>query len=330
MSRLQHRAQFYRTMAVLEQAGVSRIKALRQRFPGVFRPVARKIEALIASDGLTLTAAMKTFPGVFAPFECGLVEIGEQTGHLDAIFAALADWFEQVQRLKQQIISNLMYPIMQYHLAAIIIPFIALVLGQCTLSGALLQLGLSLGIPYAAAFFLLVVKPALFPGGLPLPLPLSRALLFVPGLGRVLYLIDSTRYFRGFSLALQAGAGVAVSTRLSAAACTNPFLRQRNLDIADRIQQEGCTFTTAFASSMIPFDREAAVAELLETGETSGSIDEMAARIARVCGEELEEELKRAAKIIPLLIYFALMLYIAFQILRFYGTLFPRVHSLTS
>jgi len=328
MSRLKDRAHFYRTLATLEQAGVPRIKALRQRFPGIFHSTARQIETLIATHGLPLATAMRRFPRVFAPFECSLVDIGEQTGHMDTVLVALADWFDQVQRLKMQIISNLMYPALQYHLAMIIIPFINLFLGQSTLAGAVIQIGLYLGIPYAVAFFLLVVKPALYPEGLPLPLSFSRYLLTVPWLGRVLYLLDSTRFFRGLALSLQAGAGVAVSTRLSATACTNSFLRHRYLAIADQVQQQNCSFTTAFSSHQISHDRNASVSELLETGETTGRPDDMAARIARICGEELEEALKRAAKVIPMLIYFSLMLYIAFKIVRFYGAIFSQVQDL--
>ena len=328
MPALKSRSQFYRTLATLEEAGVPRSRSLQQGHRGAFRRAGAQMGEMIASRGVSLQEAMESSHRLFSPFVISLVAFGEQTGRLELVFTALADWFDLIRRLRGQVISGLIYPALQYHAAAVLIPAIGYFMKEFNQAQALLRIGLLLAIPYALAFLFFVVLPLLFPGGKGLPAPAAGILLHVPLIGGLSYKLNCTRFFRAFGLALQAGVGVADAASLSAASCTNALLRLRFTRMAEAIKREGCTFTEAFRAHMGSRERNSMVMELMHTGEQAGAADEMAGRIANVYGEEVEETLNRIAKIVPVLVYLCLALYIGYQIVRFYGKLFEQINSL--
>ncbi|OGV74600.1 MAG: hypothetical protein A3K19_05830 [Lentisphaerae bacterium RIFOXYB12_FULL_65_16] len=328
MGQLKARCEFYRSLAMMEGAGVPRGQALQQRHMGVFRRVGRRMGELISSRGITVSEAMSTFPRLFAPFERNLVAVGEQTGRLEVVFSSLADWFDLLQRLRSHLISGLMYPAMQYHAAAVLIPLISMLTGDASLPQAIATILVLLGVPYVLGFLVFVVRPALVPPGTAWPAAVERGILFVPVLGGVIRKMDYTRFFHAYALSLQAGLKVADAVRVSALGCKNAFLRGRFLRVADIVHEQGCSFTEAYVPLLSGGEKGSVAVVLMETGEVAGSPDDMAARIARVYGDEAQTALERAAKVLPVLVYLAIALYIALQIVRFWGRIYGEVNSL--
>jgi len=61
-------------------------------------------------QGESLSAAMRTRPGVFPPLTCDLVEAGEATGRLDDTFHRLARYAENEEEISTQVSAAVRYP----------------------------------------------------------------------------------------------------------------------------------------------------------------------------------------------------------------------------
>ncbi|MBT3380021.1 MAG: hypothetical protein HN742_28980 [Lentisphaerae bacterium] len=323
MASLKRRSQFYGNLATLEDAGLPRIRALKQGHPEPFGQIAAELAETIAVEGLPMSEAMRGQPRLFSTMECSLVEVGERTGNAELVFRSLADWFELLRTLRGQMITGLIYPFLQYHVAAILLPLISYFAGSITgepitIFQAVCRCALLLGVPYAILFLLFVVRPRLFPTGLPLPPWVSACVLEIPLIGGLSKKLDNTRFFRALALSWRSGLGTVEAVALAADSCGNSWTRGRFHRVSEQIAEEGCTFVEAYRSQFTPREQNAMVVSMLETGEMSGASDEMAERVARVCGEEAEQTLKRVSTIVPLIFYFLMAGYIAYQIIMFY------------
>ena len=77
-------------------------KNIRRVYYGIYYEV---------NGGQTLSEAFKGFPREFPKLLISMVKVGEKTGDLDEILTETGDYFEQQYRLKSQIKSTLMLPI---------------------------------------------------------------------------------------------------------------------------------------------------------------------------------------------------------------------------
>ena len=319
MGTLKTRIQFYRTLATLEDAGISRVRALEQRHQGRFAPVAKAMAAQIQRDGILLNEAMAEHPRLFSEFERGLVMVGESTGRASLAYGALSDWFTLRQRLRSQVISQLIYPVLVYHVAAVLLPVVAFFTNAATAEQAVRRAVCWLAAPYVLYFLLFVVWPRLL-GRHGIATAVSASILHIPVLGKVVRKLNYTRFFHAYAMCVQTGVGTPRAAELAAGSCTNAHLRTRLGRLPDVMRAEGCTFTEAF-SQALHLNQDNMIVTMMQTGELSGNQDEMAARIADIYGREAEESLKRAATIIPILLYLILAAYIGFQVIGFYARL---------
>ncbi len=77
-------------------------KNVRRVFYGIYYEV---------NGGQTLSEAMKEFPREFPKLLVSMVAVGERTGDLEEVLTETGDYFEQQYRLKSQIKSTLMLPL---------------------------------------------------------------------------------------------------------------------------------------------------------------------------------------------------------------------------
>ncbi len=322
MSALQHRVVFYGTLASLEEAGVPLLRALQQRFPGAFRPAAAELHGML-QQGLRLSEAMAHLPRHFSGFETALVEVGDLSGRREAVFKALRDWFQLSWRLRSKVISSLIYPALVYHAAAVLVPFIGVLVGGLTLERAALQALSLMALPWVLWLLVRTLGQAI------LDLPaLGRLWLAVPYLGGLSYRLDSSRFLTAFGQCLRAGIGSIRGAALAAGACRNPALRQRFGRLSEAMATAGCTFCEALEADPLPLDADIALLDVLRAGEISGRLDDASERLARHCQEDAENRLARLAIIVPNLAYLALLIYLGIRIIGFYGKLMAPVYEL--
>jgi general secretion pathway protein F len=76
-----------------------------------FREAVRRIRSNVQA-GKSLTDAMKEYPRYFSPLYVSVVAAGEFGGFLEVAFRRLADYLEEDQRLKGQVKSAMIYPLL--------------------------------------------------------------------------------------------------------------------------------------------------------------------------------------------------------------------------
>jgi len=316
---LRAKAQFYHTLASLVEAGVLTARAFRRRHPLPFRRAAFEIADAIEHGEGDLGALFSHYPRLFSPFECRVVTVGQRSGRLDATFRELGDWFDGLARLRSEIFSRLTYPLVMYHAAVVLIPFVNVILGATTARRALLTAAAWLSIPWVLILFFGSGRPARRSSS---ALSLFDALLLqLPWIGGLSRRINYARFFRAFALALDAGVRIPESVRLAADTCTNAVLRRRLHRAADVVETEGCSFADAFHDCMGPLGRDDMIETVLDTGEVAGQLVEASQRIGRIYTEQSRQSLERAAVLLPTLLYLGLMLWMAVMVLRFWGQL---------
>lgn len=321
------KAQFYHTLATLEKSGVHIRRALQQHHPPPFRRIAADIERRIAQEGSTLTEGMAAHR-VFSTFERNIVAVGERTGRLDTVFQALTEWFELRQRLRRQILTSLIYPLLQYHFAALILPVISIFTEGSDPSRVAVRIAALQVAPYVLYSVFFSILPAVLPRTLVQSTAAGNTVLAVPLIGTVAYKLNNARFFRALATALESGVAMVNAVKLAAGTCTNSAIRRRYQQLAEVIAGEGTTFSQAFKRLASARDRRSLAMTMLETGELAGRPDEMAARVATVYSEEAEESLARIAKVVPFLIYLVIAGTIAYYIFSFYASYFRQINDL--
>src|SRR5205814_2754445 len=120
-------AVFYRTLAEMLRAGVltsGSLHACAHILPEA-GPAAHFVE-----QGRPLSAALARFPRVFPADHVRLLHIAEQSGSVDSTFGDLADTAAEMIAARRTVLSGLVLPAFVIHLAIVIAPLPALVLGQ--------------------------------------------------------------------------------------------------------------------------------------------------------------------------------------------------------
>lgn len=321
MSACGDRSQYYDTLATLLGAGLPILRALEQHYPGRFNRVARQLRESL-QGGSTLAEAMRGM-SCFSSFECNVAAAGEYSGQLDRCFRSLSDWFALRQRLRQKVISGMLYPLLMYHVAGPILCVVDVAIGQLTMPQVVSRLILWYAVPWVIFILLRALAPGLFRSRL-----VGTLLDAVPVLGAVQFNLENASFFRALSLCLNAGIGMVNAIKLAAESCSNRAYQLRFLRIAKRIDQHGEAFAAAYHKTSSGRERQSSIPALIDTGEMSGTLDASAERIATFCANDGERQLEIAALMTPKALYGCLVLYIGYRIISFYAGYIGQINEL--
>lgn len=323
MASLTHRAEFYYNLALLLEAGLPTARACDHRFAGPFRNAGPRLKQRIL-NGATLSEAMQADP-LFSPYELALTRVGENSGHLPEIFRSLEAWYRQSALLKSKIISGFLYPAFLYVAANLIVSIVDLLTSQLSMAAIIAGLCLRLALPAIL---------------LPIAIPLLRTALNttaagiflarVPFFGKLAYNLESSRFFRTFGLCLQAGLEITKAADLSADCCRNGAYRRRYRSIGPAIIRQHMNFGEAFRQKESAHDRNCAVIPLIDSGETSGQLDQAALRIAGFQYAEAVRALEAISKIAPVIVYLAVAAFVVSKIFQLMAGYVTMINDLTS
>ena len=117
-------ATVYRNLAIMLDAGVPITRSL-QGTAGRYGTFGRAFNGIakIVANGNTMAEGMAQHRNVFGKLDIMLVQAGETAGNLPNSLKELAQWHEFQWRIKRNIISGSILPMMILHLAAFIFPF---------------------------------------------------------------------------------------------------------------------------------------------------------------------------------------------------------------
>ena len=305
---LRHRAVFYRTLAQMLAAGAdvsTSMDAAIAHLPR--RDRTRAIEQILPhlARGEPISSALAA-PALFPDDQLRFLALAERSGHLDYLLRELADFTDETMALRRVILSGIALPVVYLVIALFIVPVPALVAGGSLAGYLASSLGSLTVIALVAGGSVVAFQRA--PGAL-----LDRVLRPLPLLGTTWRELDYWHLTRTLALLSRTSVGVVPAVRLAAETCRSPRLAATLLAAADQAETRGAPLSPLLrASGELPPELTA----LWQTGEQSGRLDETFQRLAILFAERCRHRLAELARWTPRLVYFAVVGYMAWQILR--------------
>lgn len=111
---LEEKAYFFHLLAVMIDAGIPLIQALKMLANRTKNERFRRILATCAysvSQGKRFSEAMARFPDVFGEMEIGVVKAGEAAGNLDRMLFRLSDQLDKQHELQVKLVTASVYPL---------------------------------------------------------------------------------------------------------------------------------------------------------------------------------------------------------------------------
>ena len=269
------------------------------------------------AEGHTLAYGMGEFPRVFDEMYCAMVTAGEHAGYLGPVLENLADYTEQRQFTGQKLKMAMIYPFILVGVAVAVI-FLLMVFVVPELVGIfahsnrdlpVLTKGLIVASDFSQQYGLWVVLGAvtftvLFRRFLRPPHRRKRwhrLLLRIPGLSRLLIVMDTARFASTLSILMASGVPLLESLRISGQVMVNLVLRDDSEEVAEHVQ-EGSSLNRALRESgrFPPM-----MVHMVASGETSGELETMLERSATNQERELEMTLGTLMSLFePLMVVF--------------------------
>lgn len=310
-------------------AGLSLIDVFRQqaeRGPQGLRAVARRIETSLRS-GEPFGAAVESEKAYFPTLFLAMARVGEETGNMPEIFGELEDYFALQMRLRRQLVSQSILPVLQFVFAIFIIAGLIWVLGMIAESRGAKPMslfgltGTSGALTFLASVFgslaALVTIYFLMRRWFRYQARVHAFLLNVPVLGPCLEAIALNRLALCLQLTLNSGMPIMQAVKLSLNATGNAAYAER-ADQAVAALKKGKQLTEALTRlRLLPPE----FIDLIAMSEEGGRVPEMMRHQAEHYQEETGRRLTaltRAATGGLWLVYAGFMIFTIFSIAQMY------------
>ena len=285
-----------------------------QQYSSYFRGILDVIHEDVKS-GIVLSAALEKHAKVFPDFFRSMVYVGEQSGKLESVFVALAEYYETDAGIKRKVKSAMSYPLMLLVMAVgIVILMLAFVIPTFreTLSQLEVEIsGLTKAI-YDMSDFLLANWLYLLAGAILIALAIFGILqtekgkygfdylkVHIPFVKRVQINTITARFARGFALLLSSGMDLTEAMDSIEVVLGNRYVKTRFHAAADSVRQ-GMSLTNAFETyKLFP----AMMNQMITVGEKTNSLDEVLTRSCVFFDSQVETSLNSVtSKIQPVML----------------------------
>ncbi len=326
-------AMFTRQLATLIAAGLPIEEALSAVAQQTER---RRVTSMIMTvrsrvlEGQSLASALAEFPSTFASMFRSTVASGEQSGHLDTILNNLATYTEQRFEARRNVEMAMFYPILLLVVAffivgglmVFVVPEIVRVFDNTDaelpfITSALI--GLSSFVRAYFVWIALVIIAALFGVRWLLARPdirqsWDRRTVRIPFIGRIVSGSNAARYASTLSILSSSGVPLVDAMTIASEVVSNEWMKLRLSDAVQRVT-EGSSLRAALESTgSFP----SMFLHMIASGESSGELDVMLAKVADYQQQELERivtTLVRLFEPLMLLVMAAVVLLIVMAIL---------------
>ncbi len=316
----QEKAIFYRQLSIMLRSGIPISSALRQMYSYSNLKEIINTLMLFVEKGETLSTAMSNAGYAFSRMEIASVSAGEHSGNLPEIAGRLAIYFETLQDVKNKLIAGMIYPAILLH-AAIIIPAIPLIFTRSVFAFFIRILPMFI-IIYGSVFAVFFAKKVLSKPEM-IQIRDAIAIKLPAGFGKLFRKIAVVRFLQAFNCLYSAGVSVVESIQISAESAGNKIIENELLRAVPQVQN-GKSLSSAFAGNLyLP----AIVIDMLSTGEMSGKLDETLEKAAWHLQQEVNLAVEAIIKIIPVIVYLLVALYVTLIIISFYAGYFSQINS---
>lgn len=319
--RLAQHAEFYHQLAQLTDAGLTLRSALESQ---EHQPPARWLREpssrLVGwlNRGSTFAEAIASARDWMPEFDAALLEAGEQSGRLPASFKLLAEHYSERARLAREVLSNLAYPVFLFHFAILLGPLPELILTWNV--GAYLRTVGQVFLPIYALIILLLVATNSRHG------EVWRGIIEaignrIPVLGAARRNLALARLATALHALLNAGVPIIRSWELAAAASGSVALKREVARWGPEIEGGRTPAELVEESKRFP----ELFANMYNTGEISGTLDDSLLRLYRLHQERGVAQFRAVADWLPKLVYFAIIGFIVWRVLSFWFGYFGQI-----
>jgi type IV pilus assembly protein PilC len=289
-------ALFSRQLATMLQAGIPMVQCFDIIGNGHEKPSMQKLVLAIKAEvegGTSLHEALAKHPLYFDDLFVNLVEAGEHAGALETLLDKIATYKEKTEALKKKIKKAMFYP-MAVLAVAVIVTMILLIFVIPQFESLFKDFGADLpaftqmvinlskfiqsqgwwvgAIAFAAGYAFFYFKKR----SRPMREFLDRMLLKAPVVGPILVKAAIARYARTLSTMFAAGVPLVEALTSVAGATGNIVYENATIRIRDEVSTgqrlQRCMESTGLFPNM--------VIQMIAVGEESGSLDQMAAKVA--------------------------------------------------
>lgn len=317
---------YFKQLATMLSAGVGMVQTMntlsnQSRSPklrGIIREMAGHVEA-----GRPMSAGMQRYPEVFSPLMMSMIRTGERLGTLDSSSDMLAAYLEQEMELRRLISRETMYPKIVIVASIIIIAatnsVIGMVGGGNKLWSPLTQLTTWYWLGPLLIGLFLFIRIGLQNNRIKFNWDVMIAC--IPGFASVARKFAMAKFGRAFGALYKGGVSIPEAITLGADACGNEYIRSR-IYPAVRHLEAGKPITQTFKETGI---FNPIVIDMTQTGEMTGSLDQMLLKVAEFYEGEAAVQARRNALIFGVVVFLCVAIYVLIVLINFYTGYFQNI-----
>lgn len=310
-------AMAYHNLSVMLDAGVPLLRSLNTVASGEKPRMQQAFLALAdgVSQGDPLAETMSKNPKLFKPVDVMLVHAAETSGSLPDLIGLLSKWHESSRRMVKKLWSGMLFPIAILTIAAFVIPLPNFILGGWNVGAYLFSVLMILLLFWIPAGLILLIIYGTPPTGSSRRL-LDRIVLRVPMLGRAMYRLAIGRYCWVFHMLCKAGVPMTNSVEMSISATGNVAVGDMFRPAAERVRA-GDPMGQGLSSKL-----PAELVEMWKVGEETGTLDEVAKRLAQQNTEAAEFLFAEFARWFPRFVYWLVALFLIYSVFSGYSRMY--------
>lgn len=309
---------FTKQFATMMGSGVPLIQSLgilasQQRvrsFGNILAQVRNAVE-----NGATLSEALEAFPKLFDTLYVAMVRAGEASGKLDTIMLKLVTYIEKAAKIKSQIKSAMMYPVIVVVVAVavvsalliFVVPTFAKQYAEADkklpeLTQFVVDLSNFMTESWHMIFVSLIIFVFVFRAYIKTEQGRDwwdKTLLKIPGIGQLLQKIAVGRFCSTMSTMLTSGVNLLEALSICAASSGNTTIEKFIINVRTRIEQGSKISEPLGEGSLFP----PMVVSMVAVGETTGALDEMLVKVSEFYEDEVDLAVKTMLSMIePIMI----------------------------
>ncbi|MBT4917021.1 type II secretion system F family protein [Candidatus Peregrinibacteria bacterium] len=313
--KIKDKSTFFHLLSVMVNSGIPMIKSLSSL--GVQMEKVPRLQMIIekisvdVSSGASLSEALSMNPDVFSEAEVGMIQSGEASGQLSSVLENLATDLEKEYSIRSKVKSAMIYPVVVILLLfAVVTAMMIFVIPQLKSlfeSNAGVELPMITKIVVSLSDFMVEKKRIMGVSVLGIALffvmfkktEIGRYLfdkfkINVPIFGELFRKSYLSHFARSLSNLLSSGLSVIRTLEVTANSVGNEVYRRRLLLSSEDVKQGIPIAESLSESPLFP----PMLINMLEVGESTAQVDEIAAKIAKFYEDEVDTAVAGISKII--------------------------------
>ncbi len=313
---------FTRQLATLIDAGLPLLRGLDVLRKGEKHPTLKRVLGQLAEaveGGSTFSEALAQHPKVFSKLYVNMVRAGEAGGVLDVTLSRLADFQEKAQKIKNKVISAMVYPAVVIFVALAIVTFLMIVIvpkfeeifkdllegeqlpaltrfvmsiSNLVKNQALLVIGCLVALFIAIKMIGKTVKGRFI---------IDKIKLNAPIFGQLIRKVGIARFTRTLGTLIASGVPILQALNIVRETAGNAVIADAVSKVHDSVKEGERIVQPLEASNVFP----PMVISMVDVGEETGALPDMLMKIADVYDDEVDNAVGAITSLLePIMIVF--------------------------